>query len=48
MKINGYTFSKRPVLPGGALRHDLFADLTDQLRRDLCMVEFLDLLEISR
>lgn len=35
---------QRTVLPGCDLRHDLFADLRYQLRRDLHAVQFLDLL----
>ena len=35
---------QRTILPGCDLRHDLFADLRYQFRRDLHAVQFLDLL----
>ena len=35
---------QRPILPGIDLRHDLFADLAYQIRRDFHIVKALDLL----
>ena len=34
----------RPVLPGRYFRHDLLADLAHQLRRDVDIIQALDLL----